>query len=76
MTNKQPGILDWDAIENEIAESNRRSYDSVDHDALKAKAEAERQRRIKAGWEDEEGNSLIADEENDNEEEDEDDEAL
>lgn len=66
---KQPEPLDWDAISEEIADQNRKSWDSIDHDALKAKAEAERQRRIKAGWEDEDGNSLLPPEE-ENEEDD------
>jgi hypothetical protein len=41
---KEPTYLDWDAIEAEIAENNRKSWDSVDHEAVKAKAAAERAR--------------------------------
>lgn len=64
---KNPTTLDWNAIEEEIAEANRKSWDAIDHDALKAKAEAERQRRIKAGWEDEDGNSLLPPDDTDEE---------
>lgn len=66
---KKPEPLDWDAIEAEIAEANRKAWDSLDHDKLKRKAEAERQRRIAAGWEDEDGNSLLPPDETDDEEE-------
>ena len=65
----KPELLDWDAVEAEIAEANRKSWDSIDHEALAKKSEAERQRAIDNGWMDEDGNSLLPPDEDEDEEE-------
>jgi hypothetical protein len=61
--------MDWEQIEKEIAEQNRKSWDATDHEALKAKAERERQVAIRNGWMDEDGNSLLPPDEEDEEDE-------
>jgi hypothetical protein len=68
---KTPAPLDWDAIGDEIAENARKSWDNLDHEALKRKSEAERQRAIRNGWIDEEGNSLLPPEPEDDDEDEE-----
>lgn len=56
--------LDWDEIEKEIAEKNRREFDKYNESA-KRKADAERKRHIELGWYDEDGNSLLPEEDDD-----------
>ena len=64
------GFLDWDEIEKEIAENNRRISDSVDTEKQRARSKAEFDRGVALGWFDKDGNSLL-NEETDDENEDE-----
>lgn len=64
------GVLDWDAIEAEIAEQNRKDFDRY-AESNKAKSKAERKRAIANGWMDEDGNSLLPEEPEEEEEDDE-----
>lgn len=63
-------FVNWDDVFEEKAAENRKSWDSIDHEKLKEKAEAERRRGIELGWFDEDGNSLELSEEEDDEEDD------
>lgn len=53
---------DWDAIEREVVENNRRLSDSVDQEAMRRKREAEFERGVRLGWHDKDGNSLLPEE--------------
>lgn len=60
-----PGFLDWDEIEKEIAENNRKSSDSVDTEKQRQRAKEEFERGVRNGWFDKDGNSLLQDETDD-----------
>lgn len=66
---KEP--VNWDEVFEEQAEANRKAWDSVDHEKVRAKFEQERKRAIELGWMDEDGNSLLPDNEEDEEDEEE-----
>lgn len=57
------GYLDWDAIETEIAETNRKAYEADNTPekiaARKEKAQAEFDKGVRLGWHDKDGNSLL-----------------
>lgn len=59
---KTPEPLDWDAIEAEIAERNRQSWDAANTPEevakRKAKQEAEFERGVRNGWWDKDGNPI------------------
>jgi hypothetical protein len=70
MTNKT-GFLDWNEIEKEIGEQNRKISDSVDTEAMKRKSAKEWERGLRLGWYDEDGNSLLVEETDEDDEEEE-----
>ncbi|MBS3648807.1 hypothetical protein KEU06_09335 [Pseudaminobacter sp. 19-2017] len=70
---KEPPFLDWDAIETEIADTNRKAWDAENTPekiaARKAKSEAEFERGVRNGWWDKDGNSLQPEEPDEEEDE-------
>lgn len=63
-----PGFLNWDEIDKELGEQNRRISDSVDMEKVRQKAKEEFERGVRLGWHDEDGNSLLpADEDEEDE---------
>lgn len=66
-----PEFLNWDEIETEIAETNRRISDSVDSEALRRKSREEFERGVRLGWFDKDGNPIPGAEDEDAEDEEE-----
>lgn len=65
-------MTDWDKIFDELAEANRKAYDSVDHEKLKAKSAEEFERGVRLGWWDADGNPITQETDSDDENEDDD----
>jgi hypothetical protein len=68
-------FINWDDVFEEKAAETRKSWDTIDHEKLKEKAELERQRGIALGWFDEDGNPSSSDDD-ENDEDDEDDDVI
>jgi hypothetical protein len=61
-------MTDWDRIEAEIVEQNRKASDSVDPAAAAKRLDEQRQLAIREGWSDADGNTLLPQEDEEEDE--------